>query len=211
MTKNQKNNNITYNDISEIVEYLVKVKSSNYTFDCFAIDDIGQEIRLICFKALSHFDVSKVAKEKWVNFFGRCIDNGLKNLKRDNYARFVPPCNGDCQLLHGDEYLNNELGTVCKKWARFKRNLKRKLSIRNPVNIDNVQEKDIECDSFESNMEAADLFLYLMNNLDDELKEKLILIVNGKKKMVSKQDRKKIDEALKGVLDTNEDGEYIIE
>lgn len=205
MTQSQ--NNISYEEISDIIEKLVKIKSSNATFDCYAADDIGQEIRIICFKALNHFDVSKIAKEKWINFFGRCIDNGLKNLKRDNYARFVPPCKGDCEFLHGDEFLDNQLGQVCKKWAKFRKNLKRKLSIRNPVNIDNVSAKDIEWVGFEAGVEATDLFQYLLNNLDDELKEKLVLIVNGHKKMVSKQDRKKIDEALKGVLNMEDEKE----
>ena len=127
---------VKYDDITQIVEYLVKTKSRNYTFDCWTEDDIAQEIRIICFKALDHFDVGRVKPDKWQNFFGRCVDNGLKNLKRDNYIRSSPPCKGDCGFLHAEERTNANIGTVCKRWLRFRRNIQRKIRVLHPIPID---------------------------------------------------------------------------
>ncbi len=85
--------NLTYEDIEPIVEYLVRVKAPTYTFDCWDIEDIAQEIRIIClYHALPKYDASKSKdKKQLINYFGRCVDNRLKNLKRDKYIRFTPP------------------------------------------------------------------------------------------------------------------------
>ena len=80
----KKKGEVTYDDIEEIVEYLVRTKSRSYSFDCYEPADIAQEIRIICMLKLDKFDPEKVQPDKWQNFFGRCVDNGLKNLKRDN-------------------------------------------------------------------------------------------------------------------------------
>ena len=76
----KKSPRLTYADIEDIVEYLVKTKSYGYTFDCYTTADIAQEIRIICFNALGKLDMDRVKDGKLQNFFGRCVDNGLKNL-----------------------------------------------------------------------------------------------------------------------------------
>jgi len=92
MSEKKKNkHNLTYDDIEDIVEYLVKTKSYGYTFDCYTIDDIAQEIRIICLNALSKLDPERVKDGKLQNFFFFFLDNGLKNLKRDNYVGASTP------------------------------------------------------------------------------------------------------------------------
>jgi hypothetical protein len=198
--KKNKQTKITYEDIKDIVEYLVGTKSYQYRFDCYEADDIGQEIRLICIRALEHFDVDRVEKEKWKNFFGRCVDNALKNLKRDNYIRTASPCTSDCSLLHGDEYLNNFLGHVCKRWLKFRKGLQRKISIMHPLNIEkvghNIQDRD-----FEKEIETEDLINYLRKILPHELRESFNIMVGGRANSVSLRDKKKIRKILKGVLE----------
>ncbi len=74
---------LTYADIEEMVEYLVVTNQFKYRFDGFTDSDIAQEIRQKCFLLL----------EKWNNnrpegnpiwFFGKSIQNHLKNLKRNH-------------------------------------------------------------------------------------------------------------------------------
>lgn len=186
----QAQNKIDYGDISEIVEYLVKVKSHIYTFDCYASDDIGQEIRLICFKALNHFDISKVDKSKWVNFFGRCVDNGLKNLKRDNYVRFNQPCPADCEFLHCED-ADDEFGNVCKRWLKFKENLKRKLSIKNTVSLENLS--NILRSPETQQIEFNDSFSQALTKLDKEVQDKVMCIMNGKRRKFSLNEKEAVN------------------
>jgi hypothetical protein len=184
--RTRKKSKLSYDDISDIVEYLVKVKSHTYTFDCYTEDDIGQEIRLICLRALDHFDMSRVNEEKLVNFFGRCVDNALKNLKRDNYIRVTPPCNGDCKLLHSE---SDDLQQVCKRWLNFKQNLQRKISVKHPINIETVGD-NVRDFSVDDEVEVEDLKIYLMNRVDISLKSALSTMLYGNPDEVPLRERR---------------------
>jgi len=190
----------TYSDISDIVEYLVNTKSRTYTFDCWTHEDIAQEIRIICFKALAHFDVSRVEPDKWKNFFGRCVDNGLKNLKRDNYIRNSPPCKGDCGMLHGDEHLDKDLTMVCKRWLKFRERLQRKIRVLHPIPIDFVGDI-IKLAGVESEFEAKDLEEHILSHTPKELKRQLKLMIDGKAAKVPRKDKQKIREFVERILD----------
>lgn len=193
--KKKKIKQLTYEDIEDIVEYLVRTKCYNYSFDCFEPADIAQEIRIICLKALKHFDVNRVEEDKWKNFFGRCVDNGLKNLKRDRYIRTTSPCKSDCELLHGDEHLNGDLGRVCKKWIKFRKTLQRKINIRHPVPIDLLG--DIKQNgNFQSEIEVNDLKKYLYNMTDESLRPSLALMFKGHSRKVPKEVRERIQERI---------------
>jgi DNA-directed RNA polymerase specialized sigma24 family protein len=195
----KKKNKLSYEDISEIVEYLVATKAYQNTFDCYESDDIAQEIRIICLKALDHFDMSKVKDNKLVNFFGRCVDNSLKNLKRDKYIRYTPPCDNDCSYLHGDEYLDGDLAKVCKRWIKFKKKIRRQASIKNPISVEHASEP-IRAPDFSEMIEAEDLKQYFMRNLDDELKPYFIDILRGDRRDIPVKYRHKIQRAIKKFL-----------
>jgi hypothetical protein len=197
--KRPKQTDVKYDDISEIVEYLVRTKRHNYTFDCWSEDDIAQEIRIICFKALDHFDVSRVKPDKWKNFFGRCVDNGLKNLKRDNYIRYSPPCKGDCGLIHADERTQANIGIVCKRWMKFKDNLKRKIRVLHPIHIDIVGDsvKDVNTNN---EVDTRDLQDYLISKMPEELKVPLMKMVDGRSKEVSRKNKQKVRECVDRIL-----------
>lgn len=191
---------IDYKDIEHIVEYLVKVKSEDYKFDCYEQEDIAQEIRIICFKAINHFDFSKVKEDKLVNFFGTCVDNALKNLKRDKYIRYSSPCHPDCEFLHSDAS-NVELGKVCKRWLRYNKNLARKLIVKNPLSIEGEVGHSIRDKHFEKSVETEDLKNFLLSRLDGDLKEGLEKILNGDKKSVSLKDRRRIQIIVRRILE----------
>jgi len=141
-----------------------------------------------------------VKEDKWQNFFGRCVDNGLKNLKRDNYIRPTPPCKGDCGLLHGEKEDEQLLGKVCKKYLRHQNNTRRKIKILHPVPIevigDNIKDFGIEKD-----LEIRDLQEHLLEKIPEKYKEPLIKMLNGQDKEVSKKDKQKVREYVNKILD----------
>lgn len=188
---------LEYQDIEPIVEYLVKVKAPTYVFDCYSIDDIGQEIRLICFKALTHFDMSRTKQDKLVNYFGRCVDNALKNLKRDNYIRFSSPCKSDCEFLHSDT--DDDLSRLCKKWTKFQKGLQAQKNIKHPVSIDNT-DINLKDSKFEESLEIEDIKKYLIDRIEDRLKPSLINLFYGNIEDVSLRDRREIQISIKNIL-----------
>lgn len=193
---NQNNPSLSYKDIEEIVEYLVRVKSRDNTFDCFEHNDIGQEIRIICFKALNHFDFNKV-NQKLVNFFGKCVDNRLHNLKRDRYIRFSSPCNSDCDMLHGNAE-NTELSKVCKKWLKHQASIEKKKLIKNPVSIELVGE--LRDNKFEKLIEAEDIKRFLIDNIEEHLRPGLLKVLTGNGKKVPIKYRREIQASVKLIM-----------
>lgn len=197
---------IKYSDIEDIVEYLVTTKSNSFSFDVYGPDDIGQEIRIICFKALQHFDTARIERDRWTNFFGRCVDNGLKNLKRDNYIRPATPCPAECSMLHGEEYLTNQLDGVCKRWLGQKEKIQKRISIIHPVNIDSIG--DIIRDGKEDK-EAVfrDLKNYLLEKLPSDLHEPFNEMLEGRSSKLTLNQRRKVQKAVKALLNSRTEEE----
>ena len=193
--KKKKQKKPTYNDIEHIVEYLVKVKSEKYTFDNYAKEDIGQEIRIICLKVLGHFDFEKVKEDKWVNFFGRCVDNALINLKRDKYIRPKATCNKECAFLHEND---DDISKVCKRWINHQANNDKKRKIKHPVSIELVG--DITYNHFENGIIAEDIKRFIIDNIEDNLRPTLMQILNGAGKKVSQKSLEKVQLSVKEIL-----------
>jgi len=195
MDKNKKKHNLTYDDIEEIVEYLVKTKAYGYTFDCYSADDIAQEIRIICLTKLPKFDPEKTEPDKWQNFFGRCVDNGLKNLKRDNYVRASTPYRKKAaQLDESDK--SEEAEDIRSKFAHHQKGVKRKLSIRHACPIDGLAEL-INNKRFENEMEYKDLERYLIEKAPDDILVPLKLILSGRSGEISRKEKRRVQQFVK--------------
>jgi hypothetical protein len=194
---------IKYEDIEHIVEHLVATKSSSFSFDVYGADDIGQEIRIICLRALQHFDTARIEKERWNNFFGRCVDNGLKNLKRDNYIRPPSHCPPDCAALHGEEYLTSEIDGVCKRWIAQQEKIKKRISVMHPVNIESIG--DVIRDGREDK-EAVfrDLKNYLLEKLPEDLHGPFNEMLEGRGSSLTLNQRRKVQKAVKSLLSKKE-------
>lgn len=200
-TENQKTEEIphpTYDDIKDIVEYLVKTKRRNYTFGCYTPDDIAQEIRTVCFLKLAKLDVT-TPREKWVNFFGRCVDNALKNLKRDRYVRAAFPDKKKLVALV-DEDKSEEAEKLRAKYQKHQDNIKKKLSIRHPVPMDGLSDL-IRNNKFELEMEYKDLERYLIERAPDEIIVPLKLLLSGKTKDVTRKEKRRVQAFVKKTLD----------
>jgi DNA-directed RNA polymerase specialized sigma24 family protein len=75
----------TYEDLETDIERLVSMKAGMYTIPGFDRDDVGQEIRMTCVKALTKYDAAKNNSTPF-HYLARCVDNRMRNLLRDNAA-----------------------------------------------------------------------------------------------------------------------------
>jgi DNA-directed RNA polymerase specialized sigma24 family protein len=73
-------------EAKSIVEAIAESKKRSMSFAYFTGEDIAQEVWVICLKALERYNATKGPLE---NYLRRCVENRLKNLKRDRYFR--PP------------------------------------------------------------------------------------------------------------------------
>lgn len=199
-TSNPTTPRLTYKDIEPIVEYLVKVKAHKETFDCWDTEDIAQEIRIICLGALKKFNVERVTTNKGIiNYFGTCVDNRLRNLKRDRYIRFTPPFpKATVKEVEANPEDNPELFT---KLARFRETIEHQKKIKNPVSIEAIGHTKIEIDYFEEEILANDTRRYIIENIEDNLRPALIIILDGDKNKISTRVRRRIQESVKAILE----------
>lgn len=195
----EKNHKISYEDIEKIVEQLVRIKSSNAVFDCWEPDDIAQEIRIICLNALKHFDHDRVIDSKAINYFGRCVDYRLQNLRRDKYIRFTPHFTKE-QINQAISDPNSDMAV---KYENFKENLKRRQKIKHPISIDQTGEKTSK-HNFINEVDALDFCSFLVNNIDEDLREPLIRMMNGDEKGIAKECKERIRIFVMEVLDSQQ-------
>jgi len=114
-----------YEVLHDDIERLVSMKSGMYTIPGFDRDDIAQEIRMMCLKALEKYEPSKNHSTPF-NYLARCVDNRLRNLLRDNGAtiakakkedeRAIKRCEQKMRLQTalpiGDEVHEDSLGSA---------------------------------------------------------------------------------------------------
>jgi len=199
MERAKKRGSLSYDDIQPIVEYLVRTKSRSYMFDTYSQDDIAQEIRIICLNTLPKVDLDRVKDGKLQNFFGRCVDNGLKNLKRDNYVRVSSPYKKKFEQLDENDK-SPEAEEIRAKYARHQKNIKTKLSIRHASPIDGMGEI-LNNERFQLEMEYKDLERFLFEKATDDVIVPLKLILSGRNKEVTRNEKKRVQKFVKKVLE----------
>lgn len=75
----------TYESLRDDIERLVSMKCNLYTIPGYDLEDVSQEIRVMCIRALEKYDPSKNHSTPF-HYLARCVDNRLRNLLRDNGA-----------------------------------------------------------------------------------------------------------------------------
>jgi len=89
---------LLYEDVAEDIERLVSMKVNLYMIPGFDREDVAQEIRMVCVKAIAKYDASKNHSTPF-HFLARCADNRLRNLVRDNAATLPKNKIGDKRAM----------------------------------------------------------------------------------------------------------------
>lgn len=121
------NGELEYEDVSDLIEYLIKAKSEkiNQTIGAYDKDDIEQELRIKCFRVIKRYSSDKGDIS---NFLGVCIDNALIDLMRKHTLRKSNVC-FYCLCYHKGECKYYKDTSKCKKYSKFLEKKKEKESI----------------------------------------------------------------------------------
>jgi DNA-directed RNA polymerase specialized sigma24 family protein len=90
---------VTY---SEDIERLVSMKCGLYKIPGYEREDVGQEIRMVCVRAIQKYDPTKNHSTPF-HFLARCVDNRLRNLLRDNGATIAKSKKNDKRAIERSE------------------------------------------------------------------------------------------------------------
>lgn len=200
-TSQKSSNKLTYEDIEDIVEYLVRAKARDNVFDCWDADDIAQEIRIICLKALDSFEPEKAMDRKTIiNYFGTCVDTRLKNVKRDNYIRFNPPFSK--ARVREIEENPEENAEDFQRLQNFKHGIEEQKKIKHASPIDNIGESSIKGHSdLDRIVVANDMEQYLIDSIDESLRPALMNLLKGDKRKVNIRVRRRIQASIRTILE----------
>ena len=128
-----------YDTIEELAEL-----NRNKTFIFFTEEDIMQEVRIICLKALEKFDEEKSSVRTYLS---RCVSNQLKNLKRDKYFRLDNPCiKSKCPMYNvfQKQCTSNTYPSICPLIKKSEEKIKKQIGAVNNATIEGIEFEE-EC------------------------------------------------------------------
>jgi len=129
---------IPYEEQTQLVETIVSLKKAKYRFPGVDPEDTAQEIRIICWEALSRFSPEKMGKSVF-HFVARCVDNRLYNQFRGVYLDNNPPClrcpewdktNKECKI--------EEIG--CDRIVAYRDRMSRRRAIAAPTSYSTLDD-----------------------------------------------------------------------
>ena len=127
---------IGYYQAQDLVETIVSMKKSKYNFPGNDPEDLGQDIRLECWRVLQLHDPNKQGKSLF-HYVARCVDNYLYNKFRGIYLDNNPPC------LRCDDYIKETKSCRieeegCTRIVQYRNRMSRRRAIAAPLSY-NVQ------------------------------------------------------------------------
>ena len=166
----------TYEDLATDIERLVSMKAGLYVIPGFDREDVGQEIRMTCVKALTKYDAAKNNSTPF-HFLARCVDNRLRNLLRDNAATLTKAQKTDEKAI-----------------ARVEK--KKKLQFTLSVGHD-VQESQLGQAS--RAVHVSEFKEEIESRLPEEVKPSLLILINRGPPSISKAHLKIIKQVIREV------------
>ncbi len=193
---------IHYEDATSLVETIVSLKKKKYQFPGVDPEDTAQDIRMICWEALSRFDPAKMGKSVF-HFIARCVDNRLYNKFRGVYLDNNPPC------LRCPEYdkankecLIDEIG--CDRIVQYRTRMARRRAIAAPssYSLDVEDSEAIPHSVVTGSLTGvSDLSDELRSSLSPDLRSYYDRIINGDVEGISLTVIRRIQTHVKSVMD----------
>lgn len=204
---------IAYNDATSLVETIVSLKKKKYQFPGVDPDDMAQDIRVICWEALSRFDQAKLGKSIF-HYVARCVDNRLYNQFRGVFLDNNPPC------LRCPDYIKetkecriDEVG--CDRIVQYRNRMARRRAIAAPTSysvLDDGESEGLTEDvvipnalTTGSTTGVSDLSDQLRAALPEDLKSYYDLVVAGHSDRVPTSALKNIQQIVKATLAKDDD------
>ena len=161
----------TESEIIEIIDRIVTVLGSGFSFGYYDMDDLRQESRIFGFEAMKRYDVDRPLE----NFLYSHIKNRLINFKRDKFHRSDPPC----KSCHEHGHHEGEV-EMCKKYKAWKKRNSSKQNLMRPYDISCVSEKSIETDlNIAESVAIKEMFEIIDQRLPVELRQSYLQMREG--------------------------------
>ncbi len=208
LKKNKKKKSLSFEDpeIRKIIERLVDQRKDRCAFVGTSADDIAQEIRIKAWQVLKDFDELK--GQSLEAFLSVCINNKLRNLKRDNYVRFIPPCTRNKCPLFDKSKKDCLIGyDPCIPYNLYIKRMQEKMMVRSPISYESIewgigtQEKEAK-EIAEPSTELEQVIGEKIKKHGIKIYRAYILMAQGNKNDVDPKTRKKVRTVVQDILDS---------
>jgi len=197
---------IPYESVQDLVETIVSMKKAKYNFPGVDPEDLGQDIRLECWRVLKKHNPHKEGKSLF-HFVARCVDNFLYNQFRGIYLDNNPPC------LRCPDYIKetkscaiDEIG--CDRIVSYRDRMARKRAIASPLSYNAHLDADGDQDfthhasmSVGSLTGVTDLDDTIRTDLDEALIPYYEQMLRGEGELVPVHYRRMIQRQVKLILE----------
>lgn len=183
---------LTEEQVMAAMNKAVALLAQTFSFGYFDSDDIRQEAYIFGLEALPRYDPSRPLE----NFLYSHIKNRLINFKRDKYHRTDPPCKICAE--HG----KHPDGSVCTKYAAWKKRNSSKQNLMRPLDIQNLSDENEKSVRQSHNIIDEATLTEARNLIDDHLSIELRSIYLRIKagESVPKAKRVKLENALRDLI-----------
>jgi hypothetical protein len=192
--------------VQEIVETFVSQKSRRFKFVGIDEQEIAQIIRIKVWEILPRFDPDK--GKSLEAFLSVSIDHKLLNVKRDNLARFIPPCKRNNCPLYDSINKSCAIGYEnCAPFQNYKARMKQKVSVRSPVSYhalgwgDGINEESVEDTTVNKDEFIDRVSAIVLRKGGLELFKAYKMMLEGSKNEVSPKMRKRVRVTVKDIVD----------
>lgn len=182
-------------EISGVIEVIAIQESRLAGRSHMEIDDLQQEIRLACIKALHKFDPSRIGPSPYA-FLKRCAKNHIYNLNRGTYVPNNPPC-VRCPLWDRQNKICSINEEGCTKIADYRSNMESKAAIKHPDHLGDYDTTDVDNNCIEAFILDHSIRETLPKNLIDDYN----LMLSGRSSEISPRNRSKIRKMVKAMLE----------
>ena len=169
---------LPYEKVSGLIESIIFTEGKKHPHIGFEFDDIAQEIRLICIKALSSFDPTRIGPSAF-KYLQTCTHNHLYNMNRGTFVPNNPPC-ARCPLWDKLNRKCEENEEGCDKILQYRKRMANKAALKNPTN--NIE------DNFNDFKTHSDIDSFI---LDHSIRQKLpsYLLIDYYKMLAGSSDK----------------------
>jgi hypothetical protein len=187
---------ITYDDVQQVIDAVVYTESRKYAplLPGMEIEDVEQEIRYECLKAMGSYDPDRIGPYPY-RFFQVCVKNHFYNMRRGIYVPNNPPCYR-CHLWDKSRKicLIDEVG--CDKIVDHRKNMERKAALKRPATLEG------ETTGTYSDRDLGNFILdeSIKDILPDELRMDYELMKSGKADEVSPRNKAAIRNIVRRVI-----------
>ena len=161
------NDNMTFEEAIPHLDELLKTHRSKWTLKAVPYDDVSQNIRMHVFEKWHLYD-PKLPVRPWLT---RIIQHQMRNMLRDEYYVFLPPCR-KCEMYLGEDRckLYEKVSSRCKLIEKYNKTKLAKENIKFAVSYDTIPYDGIQDFSMDVR-EVADLALSMLSGQDAHIFE----------------------------------------